>query len=200
MMHVRRLSVLVCVVSYGCGGGGGDRPVPTRDTAAPPAATAGESATASTATAATAAAVAPMDSAARAIIAFLRREKAFSTIELADTVEIYVGKDAGAMRTVYARQDLQRPSLWVARSRLGNYKLAPPSTHVVPSIKRGVHFNCTERKLAESFPQLARRPHVGVMLEPEFRENCNQTWNVTFVFDDSIRPRLVAAIYDQFEW
>ena len=197
MMRVRRtlLTGLACVAAA-CGGGGGERPVPTRDSAvAPPVAT-----TADTAAKAPAPSVEPLDSAARAIVAFLRREKAFSTIVLADSVELYVGKDNGATRTMYAREDLQRPSLWVARSPRGNYKLAPPTTHVVTTVKRGVHFNCTERKLGESFPQFARRPHVGVMLEPEFRENCLQTWNVTFVFDDAAKPRLIAAIYDQFEW
>jgi len=179
----------------GCGGEPAAR---SRDSAAAPAASVADTATKAPPPAV--AAAEPLDSATRAVLAFLRREKAFSTIVLADSVEIYVGKDAGGTRTLYARNDLQRPSLWIARSSRGNYKLAPPASHVVPTVKRGVHFNCTERKLAESFPQLARRPHVGVMLEPEFRENCMQTWNVTFVFDDSIKPRLIAAIYDQFEW
>jgi hypothetical protein len=32
-------------------------------------------------------------------------------------------------------------------------------------------------------------------------DSCLQVWNVTFVFDPKARPpRLVAAVYDQFEW
>jgi hypothetical protein len=193
--HIEATLWATCVFLAACGG---KEPAPKASDSAVSAAPAVT--TADTVTTPAPAAVAPLDSAARAVLAFLRREKAFSTIVLADSVEIYVGKDAGGTRTMYAREELQRPSMWVGRSKLGNYKFAPPSTHVVSSVKRGVHFNCTERKLAESFPQLARRPHVGVMLEPEFRENCMQTWNVTFVFDDSIKPRLIAAVYDQFEW
>jgi hypothetical protein len=140
----------------------------------------------------------PLDSAARAVLAFLKGEP--STIILADSVELYVGKEAGGTRTVYPRANLRHPSLWVARSSRGNYRFTPPATLGKLTVKRGTHFICTERKLAESFPELAKRPHVGVRLESDIGESCLQSWNVTFVFDDSLRPRLVAAVYDQFEW
>lgn len=185
-------SLALGAVALACGGA--DRAPQTVDSVAAPVQVVDTVAAAPTVVAS------PLDSATRAILAFLRRERAFSTIELADTVELYVGTEAGGTRTAIAREQLQRPSFWIAQSKLGNYKLAPPPTHVVTTVKPGVHFICTERALKESFPQLARRPHVGVLLEPEFRDSCLQTWNVTFVFSDSIRPRLVAAIYDQFEW
>jgi hypothetical protein len=66
--------------------------------------------------------------------------------------------------------------------------------------KVGRHFDCNEQSLATRFPRLAERPHVGTMLEPANRTSCLQTWNVTFVFDTNSRPRLVAAVYDQWEW
>jgi len=67
--------------------------------------------------------------------------------------------------------------------------------------KVGRHFNCVEQSLASKFPRLALLPHVGTMLEPENAGGCLQSWNVTFVFDTSKnRPRLVAAVYDQWEW
>ena len=140
----------------------------------------------------------PLDSAARAVLAYLRGEG--GKIVLADSVELYVGKDAGGTRTVYPRALLANPGYWVARSDRGNFRFVPPATLVKLTVKPGVHFICTERKLAASFPQLAKRPHVGLKLEPDVGDSCLQSWNVTFVFDDSLRPRLIAAVYDQFEW
>jgi hypothetical protein len=66
--------------------------------------------------------------------------------------------------------------------------------------KVGRHLNCREQPLAAKFPQLAHLPHVGTMLQPENFGSCLQTWNMTFVFDTSTRPRLVAVAYDQWEW
>ena len=60
--------------------------------------------------------------------------------------------------------------------------------------------NCREQPLERKFPRLARFPHVGTMLEPERARSCLQTWNMTFVFDTSEGPRLIAAVYDQWEW
>jgi hypothetical protein len=55
--------------------------------------------------------------------------------------------------------------------------------------------------LASRVPALAARPHVGVRLEPSTPKSCLETWNATFVFDTSAAtPRLVAALYDQWEW
>ena len=142
--------------------------------------------------------VSPLDSAARAVLGYLRGEG--GTIVLADTVALYVGKEAGGTRTAYPRAQLAHPSMWVARSNRGNYRFMPPSTLGKLTVKPGVHFICTEHKLAESFPELAKRPHVGVKLESDVGDSCLQSWNVTFVFDDSIKPRLIAAVYDQFEW
>jgi len=66
--------------------------------------------------------------------------------------------------------------------------------------KVGRHFNCNEQSLATKFPRLAQFPHVGTVLEPANRTSCLQTWNMTFVFDTSSRPRILAAVYDQWEW
>ena len=66
--------------------------------------------------------------------------------------------------------------------------------------KVGRHFNCIEQSLATKAPLLAQLRHVGTLLELPNRTSCLQTWNVTFVFDSTDVPRLVAAVYDQWEW
>lgn len=185
-MMRRMLAVCACVLLTSCGG---EPPKRSADSVVPR----------DTVTVApTAEPVAPLDSAARAVLAFLRGEGA--RIVLADTVELYVGKDAGGTSTAYPRALLANPAYWIARSSRGNFRFVPPATLVKLTVKPGAHFICTERKLAASFPQLAKRPHVGMKLEPDVGDSCLQTWNVTLVFDDSIRPRLVAAVYDQWEW
>lgn len=142
----------------------------------------------------------PIDSAARQLVSFLRGDTPFSGIVLADSVWLYLGREAGGTKRTVAREQLRRPSSWSVQSRQGTFSFAPLPTMTRLTTKPGAHFICTERQLAASFPQLAPYPHVGVRLEPEERDSCRQTWNVTFVFDASERPRLVAAIYDQSEW
>jgi hypothetical protein len=42
---------------------------------------------------------------------------------------------------------------------------------------------------------------VGVKLEPANAKSCLESWNATFVYDTTGgRTRLIAAIYDQWEW
>jgi hypothetical protein len=54
--------------------------------------------------------------------------------------------------------------------------------------------------LSATFPDLARLPHVGATLRYG-ADSCLQTWNLTLVFDARARPwKVVAAVYDQFEW
>jgi hypothetical protein len=144
---------------------------------------------------------AALDSAARAVLAFLRGDAAFDDLWLADSVEFFVGREAGGTRTVMRREQLRQPRNWVARSALGNYALVPPVSLTKVTTKPGAHFVCHERRLSSSFPDLARRPHVGLLMSPETMQSCLQVWNLTLVFDaDLPRPRLVAAVYDQFEW
>jgi hypothetical protein len=144
---------------------------------------------------------AALDSAARAVLAFLRGDARFDDLAVADSVVLFVGREAGGTRTVVRREQLRQRGNWVARSALGNYALVPPSSLTRVTTKPGTHFVCHERQLALFFPDLARRPHVGVLLTPETMQSCLQVWNLTLVFDaDSARPRLVAAVYDQFEW
>jgi hypothetical protein len=77
----------------------------------------------------------------------------------------------------------------------------PPHRLTKLTVKEGRHFNCLEYPLASRFPELAKLPHVGVKLEPDTARSCLQSWNATFVFDASAQsPRLVAAVYDQWEW
>jgi hypothetical protein len=142
----------------------------------------------------------PLDSAARQVVAFLRGEAPYSSVVLADTISLYLGKEGGGTRRMLTREQLRRPSSWRVQSRAGTFSFVPPRAHTKLTMKPGAHFQCTERQLAASFPQLASLPHVGVLLEPEKRDSCLQTWNATFVFDNSERPRLVAAVYDQWEW
>jgi hypothetical protein len=141
-----------------------------------------------------------LDSAALHVLAFLRGQAPFEGVALADSISLYVGREAGGTRTTFARAQLREPSAWIARSSLGPYSLVPPSTLPKVTTKVGSHFVCREYPLATFFPDLARLPHVGIQLQPENLTSCLQTWNVTFVFDSTARPRLVAAVYDQFEW
>lgn len=152
------------------------------------------------ATPATVSIASPLDSAARQVVSFLQGEAPYSSIVLADTVSLYLGKEGGGTRKTVTRDQLRRPSSWTVQSRAGTFSFVPPRTHTRLTMRPGAHFICTERQLAASFPQLASLPHVGVLLEPEKRDNCLQTWNATFVFDNNERPRLVAAVYDQWEW
>jgi hypothetical protein len=142
-----------------------------------------------------------LERAAREIVAFLNGKTAFDKIPLADTVILYLSPEGGGTRAAFARESLRTPSKWVVRSGRQSYSFVPPATLTKLTAKSGRHFNCAEYALASRFPDLAKLPHVGVKLEPETTGSCLQTWNATFVFDTIERsPRLVAAVYDQWEW
>jgi len=143
---------------------------------------------------------ATLDSAARRVVDFLRGKVAFEQIALNDTVTFYASPEAGLASTTFTRERLRRPSAWVMRSGRHDLKLAPPARTTELTTKVGRHFNCREESLATKFPQLAHLPHVGTMLTPEHSSSCLQTWNMTFVFDTSTRPRVIAVVYDQWEW
>jgi hypothetical protein len=140
------------------------------------------------------------DAAARRIVDFLRGKASFDQINLSDTVTLLVTPEGGGGQAAFARQQLRDPSAWRVRSGSHVYSLAPPTGMTKLTTKVGSHFSCSEQSLATRFPRLAKLPHVGTLLEPANRSSCLQTWNVTFVFDTSTHPRLMAAVYDQWEW
>ena len=144
---------------------------------------------------------AELERAARDVIAFLRGEVPFEEIELADSVALYVSPEGGGTRTVIDREQLRQPSSWVVSSGVRSHSLAPPADLPSMTVRVGRHFNCMEYPMSSRFEELAPLPHVGVKLERESGGNCLQTWNLTLVFDAAARPpRLVAAVYDQWEW
>jgi hypothetical protein len=58
-----------------------------------------------------------------------------------------------------------------------------------------------EYPLASRAPTLADLPHVGAKLDAGAGSTCLSTWNATFVFEQGVSPpRLVAVVYDQWEW
>ena len=141
-----------------------------------------------------------LDSAAKAIVAFLQGKRAFDAISLADTVILYLSPEGGGTRATFTRDSLRAPARWTVQSGARKYSLVPP-TWTRMTTRPGRHFNCHEYPLMSRFPHLGMQPHVGVKLEPGTTGSCLQTWNTTFVFDTTAGPpRLVAAVYDQWEW
>ena len=143
---------------------------------------------------------ATLDSAARRVVEFLRGNASFEQIELSDTVTLSVAPEGGSGSATFSREQLRRPSAWRVRSAGHVFALAPPPGLTKLTTKVGRHYNCGEQSLAAKFPRFAQLPHVGTGLQPTNMSSCLQTWNMTFVFDTSSRPRLVAAAYDQWEW
>ena len=144
---------------------------------------------------------AELEAAAGDVVAFLRGAGPFERVRLADTVTLYVSPEGGGARAVFDRERLRSSSSWIVRSERQRYAFAPPVGLTKLTTRVGRHFDCLEYPLSSRFPALAPLPHVGVKLEPDSGGNCLQSWNVTLVFDSVARPpRLVAAVYDQWEW
>jgi hypothetical protein len=142
-----------------------------------------------------------LESAAKEIVAFLQGKRRFETIHLADTVVLYLSPEGGGTRAAFTRDDLRTPSNWMLQSGRQSYSFVPPRSLTRVTAKAGRHLKCLEYPLESLFSHLARLPHAGVKLEPETTGSCLQTWNATFVFDTAAQPpRLVAAVYDQWEW
>jgi hypothetical protein len=142
-----------------------------------------------------------LDSAVKQIVAFLQGKRPFGAIRLADTVALYLSPEGGGTRVAFTRDSLRAPASWTVQSGGRSYRFVPPPSFTKMTAKAGRHFNCGEHFLSSRFSHLARLPHVGVKLEPINAGSCLQTWNTTFVFDTSAGPpRLVAAVYDQWEW
>jgi hypothetical protein len=141
-----------------------------------------------------------LEAAAKDIVAFLQGKRAFETIQLSDTVNLYLSPEGGGTRAAFTRESLRTPATWALQSGGRRYSFVPlPWTRM--TTRPGRHFNCYESLLVSRFPHLAGLPHVGVKLEPERPGSCLESWNATFVFDTAGgRPRLVAAVYDQWEW
>jgi hypothetical protein len=144
---------------------------------------------------------AELEAAARDVVGFLRGAVSFRRIQLADSIMLYVAPEGGGGRTVLRREQLRNRTNWVARSGSRTFTLVPSTAFTKLTTRVGRHFNCREYELTSRFPELATQPHVGTMLTPQSNESCLQTWNLTLVFDPAARPpRLIAAVYDQWEW
>ena len=142
-----------------------------------------------------------LERAAKDIVGFLQGDVNFETIRLADTVTLYLSPEGGGTRAAFTREQLRAPSSWVIPSRRKTYSFVPSRRLTKLTAKAGRHFNCLEYPLASRFRDLAKLPHVGVKLEPDRLTSCLESWNATFIFDSIAQPpRLVAAVYDQWEW
>jgi hypothetical protein len=148
---------------------------------------------------------AALEATARDVVSFLVGDAALDTLALADTVTLHLppegaGTSAGASVRL-DRTELGDRDAWRIRAGARLFSFVPPNGLTRTTVRAGTHFVCREVPLASRAPPLATRPHVGVRLEPPEPKSCLETWNVTFVFDTSAsRPRLVAALYDQWEW
>lgn len=140
--------------------------------------------------------------AAGRIVAFLRGAAPFNELDMADTVVFRLPPDAGGARRGFARAMLDSPSNWrIPAEADREYSLVPPPGLTESSFRPGTHLNCLERPLATVAPDLARMPHVGVQLRPPEAASCLQSWTATFVFaPETDPPRLIAVVYDQWEW
>jgi hypothetical protein len=135
--------------------------------------------------------------AAERIVAFLTGGAPLDTLLLADTVRLHIAPEGGGVQRAVARGELAERSAW----RVGERTLLPGFEGGDLITRPGVHINCREYQLATRVPELARHPHVGTRLNTADGESCLEGWNATFVFDTaSATPRLVAAVYDQWEW
>lgn len=134
------------------------------------------------------------------VIRFLQGRIPFDSVALADTVTLHVAPEGGGGSSTYGREELRSPSSWRVVSGGRSFLLVPPAEATALTTKTNRHFNCTEYDLASRNAELARLPHVGTRLQPRDPKSCLESWNLTLVFDSTERPRLVAALYDQWEW
>ena len=138
---------------------------------------------------------------ATSIARFLSGHARFDAFQVADSVDLLVAPDGGGGRARLSRDQLRDPVAWKVESGGRTRSFVPRglSTRLVTS--PGQYMNCQPSELRTRFPNLAAYPHVGVRLEPPRVRSCLETWNATFVFDTTGgRRRLIAAVYDQWEW
>jgi hypothetical protein len=143
---------------------------------------------------------ADLDAQALRVVAFLNGQLPFDSLAIADSVTLYVAPEGGGGRVISTRAQLRERAAWSVPSGGRSFSFLPPSGLSVVTTRVGRHVNCQEYLLASRVPQLAEEPHVGVKLAPPNAESCLQSWNATFVFDRATPPRLVAVVYDQWEW
>ena len=202
--HVSFPALSLTALLVGCAGGesrprdsGGIAP------AQPPAAASVD--TSSTAPAPSAEQRAALERAADDVVSFLAGDARFETLAIADTVELHLAPEgagtSGTASVRLGRDALRARDAWKIDAGGRSFSFVPPARLTKRTVRAGTHFDCREIPLASRAPALAARPHVGVRLEPADPKSCLETWNATFVFDTSAaRPRLVAALYDQWEW
>jgi hypothetical protein len=142
-----------------------------------------------------------LEEAATKAARFLSGYEPFDALALADSVDLYVAPDGGGGRARLAREQLRDPQAWQVESGGRARSFVPRGLRTRVVTAPGRYMNCQPSDLATRFPKLAPLPHVGVRLEPPRVRSCLETWNATFVFDTTGGvPRLVAAVYDQWEW
>jgi hypothetical protein len=136
------------------------------------------------------------------IIGFLSGQAPFDSITVADSVTLYMNPEGTVIQRTLTREQLRDTMNWSLQWGRGTYRISPPKPPAVVQTRVGHHFRCQgEVDLGAMIPQLAAQPHVGVRVDPPGADSCLQIWFSTFVFDTSTaRPRLVAVVYDQFEW
>jgi hypothetical protein len=142
-----------------------------------------------------------LKSAATETARFLSGHGRFDALDLADSVDLYVAPDGGGAQARIPREQLRDPKAWRIEGGTRPITFVPTGlrTRVVTEVGR--YMNCLPSDLKTRFPKLASMPHAGVRLEPPRTRSCMETWNATFVFDTTGgKTRLVAAIYDQWEW
>jgi hypothetical protein len=131
------------------------------------------------------------------LIAFLRGEGELDPLLLADSVLLQVAPEGGGHRRMVPREALLNRAEWYA----GPSSFLPPPELEYLTAEPGTHFNCVPVDLASRDTALSRMPHVGARLTSAPEADCLRSWNASFVFDaDSATPRLLAVLYDQWEW
>lgn len=135
--------------------------------------------------------------AAEALVRFLQGGAEPDAALLADTVTLIVAPEGGGDRRRVAGETLLQREQW----RVGGRSLVPPAGVGHLTLLPGLHASCRPVPLESRAPELGAQPHVGVRLATAEDADCLQTWTITFVFGGSAEaPRLVAALYDQWEW
>lgn len=142
-----------------------------------------------------------LEQAASQAARFLAGYESFAKLDLADSVDLYIAPDGGGDRVRMARAQLADRNAWQVQGIRRTQSFVPTGmrTRLVPAV--GKYMNCMPSDMRTRFPQLASSPHVGVKLEPPNAKSCLEAWSLTFVYDTTGgRTRLIAAIYDQWEW
>lgn len=183
--RLRRTRTLLCALAIAMSGCAGSEPEPQQD-GDPPGPAEG-----------TVHEYAYLEDEVRHLLEFLRGDAPLREDALADSVTLYVAPEGGGEMLAVAGGELLRPAAW----RVGSHSLVPPAGLGDTRLTPGLHSRCQAAPLETTFPDLADYPHVGVRLARDEAASCLQTWNATFVFDeDALAPRLIAVVYDQWEW